>query len=157
MTKRWQDKIKIWFMPTGWRPSDVAIQFPIAVLPDVKQQIKYNKNNAPTYRGWIWLQLVLSLCMLFHFFTQIENYNYEQLVIYGIYIMFNIFSYGALMDGQKVTYFGEVGKCILVGYIGYLTGSWFGIPLWTMILFSAASLLMAWLTLKAELSFSLTD
>ena len=157
MTKRWQDKIKIWFMPTGWRPSDMAIQFPIAVLPDVKQQIKYNKNNAPAYRGWIWLQLVLSLCLLFHFFSQIDNYNYGELVVYGIFIMLNIFSYGALMDGQKVTYFGEIGKCILVGYIGILSGSWFGIPLWTMALFCAASLLMAWLTLKAELSFSLTD
>ena len=23
-TERWQDKVKLWFMPTGWRPQDVA-------------------------------------------------------------------------------------------------------------------------------------
>ena len=67
------------------------------------------------------MQLVLSLCLLFHFFSQIDNFNYGELVVYGIFIMLNIFSYGALMDGQKVTYFGEIGKCILVGYIGILS------------------------------------
>jgi hypothetical protein len=26
--QRWQDKIKVWFMPPGWRPADVAERFP---------------------------------------------------------------------------------------------------------------------------------
>lgn len=26
--KRWQDKLKVWFMPPGWRPADVAQRFP---------------------------------------------------------------------------------------------------------------------------------
>lgn len=26
--KRWQDKIKVWFMPPGWRPADVAERYP---------------------------------------------------------------------------------------------------------------------------------
>ncbi len=27
-TRRWRDKCRIWFMPTGWRPADVAERFP---------------------------------------------------------------------------------------------------------------------------------
>ena len=26
--RRWQDKIKVWFMPPGWRPADVAERYP---------------------------------------------------------------------------------------------------------------------------------
>ena len=26
-TKNWSDKFKLWFMPTGWRPVDVAQRF----------------------------------------------------------------------------------------------------------------------------------
>jgi hypothetical protein len=26
--RRWTDKVKVWFMPPGWRPSDVAQRFP---------------------------------------------------------------------------------------------------------------------------------
>jgi sterol desaturase/sphingolipid hydroxylase (fatty acid hydroxylase superfamily) len=28
--RRWQDKLKVWFMPPGWRPEDVAQRFPQA-------------------------------------------------------------------------------------------------------------------------------
>ncbi len=28
--ERWQDKLRIWFMPTGWRPADVARRYPQA-------------------------------------------------------------------------------------------------------------------------------
>ncbi len=27
--EHWQDKLRLWFMPTGWRPSDVAEKYPI--------------------------------------------------------------------------------------------------------------------------------
>lgn len=26
--QRWQDKLRVWFMPPGWRPADVALRFP---------------------------------------------------------------------------------------------------------------------------------
>jgi hypothetical protein len=29
-TRRWRDKLRIWFMPPGWRPADVASRFPKA-------------------------------------------------------------------------------------------------------------------------------
>ncbi len=28
-TKSWSSKLKIWFMPTGWRPADVEAQYPV--------------------------------------------------------------------------------------------------------------------------------
>ncbi|MGB0495279.1 MAG: sterol desaturase family protein [Kangiellaceae bacterium] len=40
-TKNWLDKLKIWFMPTGWRPTDVEERFPITKQP-AGEQIKYN-------------------------------------------------------------------------------------------------------------------
>ncbi|MFM7504965.1 MAG: hypothetical protein ACKO3M_00065, partial [Rubrivivax sp.] len=27
-TRRWADKLRLWFMPPGWRPADVAARFP---------------------------------------------------------------------------------------------------------------------------------
>ncbi|MFO5234626.1 hypothetical protein RCL33_24570, partial [Salmonella enterica subsp. enterica serovar 1,4,[5],12:i:-] len=33
-TKNWADKFRIWFMPTGWRPADVAEQFPVYKIND---------------------------------------------------------------------------------------------------------------------------
>ena len=38
------DKIRIWFMPTGWRPEDVAIKYPIYTIEDPSRQEKYDTN-----------------------------------------------------------------------------------------------------------------
>ena len=41
-TNNWLDKFRIWFMPTGWRPKDVAEKFPITIIEDPYSQTKYD-------------------------------------------------------------------------------------------------------------------
>lgn len=36
----WWDRLRIWFMPTGWRPADVAARYPQA-KPDLSQFVKF--------------------------------------------------------------------------------------------------------------------
>lgn len=36
----WWDKLRIWFMPTGWRPADVAAKYPQS-KPDLSQFVKF--------------------------------------------------------------------------------------------------------------------
>lgn len=45
-TARWRDKLRIWFMPTGWRPADVAQRYPQAPR-DLSQ---FQKFEVPL--GW---------------------------------------------------------------------------------------------------------
>jgi len=33
----WKDKCRIWLMPTGWRPADVAQKYPVFKIEDVYQ------------------------------------------------------------------------------------------------------------------------
>ena len=44
-TKNLIDKIKIWFMPTGWRPADVSKDYPIKNLV-MQNQKKYDTENS---------------------------------------------------------------------------------------------------------------
>lgn len=43
----WWDRLRIWFMPTGWRPADVAARYPQA-KPDLSQFVKF---EVPLSRG----------------------------------------------------------------------------------------------------------
>ena len=43
-TKRLIDKIHLWFIPTRWRPRDVAERYPVAVIDRPKDHIKYDLN-----------------------------------------------------------------------------------------------------------------
>lgn len=37
--ERWHDKLRLWFMPTGWRPADVEARYPLVrCLPDSQQK-----------------------------------------------------------------------------------------------------------------------
>ena len=48
--ERWSDKLRLWWMPTGWRPADVAERYPLPrCLPD--SQVKY---DAPPARPLLW-------------------------------------------------------------------------------------------------------
>ena len=42
------DKIRIWFMPTGWRPKDVEESFPVDKIDDLYHFKKYN-TEAPIF------------------------------------------------------------------------------------------------------------
>ena len=40
--ERYFDKVRIWFMPTGWRPADVKEKFPLLEISNPAKQLKYN-------------------------------------------------------------------------------------------------------------------
>lgn len=148
--KSWGDKLKIWFMPTGWRPQDVQALYPLKEVNDPYNLLKYNKENAAGSRWWPWMQLILTLAMLFHFFSQIEEFSYTALLIYGVFIMLNIFSYGTLMDGHYLSYLGEAGKIGIITWAYFTMGSWYGLPVMLAVIYAAISLFMVWKILGEE-------
>jgi alkylglycerol monooxygenase len=48
-TRRWQDKLRVWFMPPGWRPADVADRFPHA--PFTLEREPYNPPASAAARA----------------------------------------------------------------------------------------------------------
>jgi len=62
-TARWQDKLRIWVGRTGWRPADVAEQFP----REKNDLDSFEKYDPPTSRGVFWyviFQLVVVILVL---------------------------------------------------------------------------------------------
>ncbi|MCV6614800.1 MAG: sterol desaturase family protein [Cellvibrionaceae bacterium] len=48
--ERWADKLRIWFMPTGWRPADVEQRYPINKYP-LESFTKYDPQ-LPLWQQW---------------------------------------------------------------------------------------------------------
>jgi len=57
LTKNWKDKLRIWIMPTGWRPADVIDKYPVYKISDVYHFEKYNPKSSTSMSIWCWLQL----------------------------------------------------------------------------------------------------
>ncbi|MGB3081290.1 MAG: sterol desaturase family protein [Saprospiraceae bacterium] len=131
-TKKLVDKMKIWFMPTGWRPGDVKLSHPITVVEDVYHLDKFDTHLSKKLLGWSWIQLIVLLAMVMDLFFRFGDIGFPGVLWYGLYIFISIFCITSLMD--KVTYapFAETARFILVLiFLVNADWNWFGNSPWT--------------------------
>ena len=117
--KRTVDKIRIWFMPTGWRPKDLEKKFPLEIINDPKKQIKYETKNSSILIGWSWVQLVITNILMFHFFISLSTFNSTLDYLYAFILILNIFSFTSLLDQRPYSIISESIKLILVCSLFY--------------------------------------
>jgi len=115
-------------MPTGWRPKDVALNYPIISIKEPHHQNKYETISSFPFIIWSFIQLNISVLLMFHFFTVIHlhsslwNYNY------GALILFHIFSFTSALDRKKYSIITEFVKMIAIfGLLYKQKFLWFGL------------------------------
>jgi sterol desaturase/sphingolipid hydroxylase (fatty acid hydroxylase superfamily) len=126
-TKSWKDKLRIWFMPTGWRPEDVKERYPIAIIEDPYHYQKYR-----TYRsGWISalaiVHFTIHLALILFMFYNYSHIGVENLLLCGGIVFLGIFSYTSLMDGWKYALVFEILRTSLGLYVIATSSDWFGL------------------------------
>lgn len=152
------DKVKIWFMPTGWRPEDVSENYPNDKIKISGEQIKYNTDNSSSLIIFCWTQLIFALVFMFHLFLVLHQsepfFNY----LYAIFIFLNIFSYTSLLDNSKLSLYAEMLKFLLgIGILQLQSFTWFNIDGMPVLLFLIISLFATiFLYLNSQKSVELT-
>ena len=127
-TKNLIDKIKIWFMPTGWRPADVSKDYPIKKLSNVQNQKKYETENSFFLIVFCWIQLIFTLGFMFHMFLVLHQNDISLNYFYAIFIFISIFAYTSLLDRSSYAFFAEVIRFIFGLWILQSQNfSWFNI------------------------------
>jgi alkylglycerol monooxygenase len=125
--KRFWDKLRIWFMPLGWRPTDVAERFPIYKIQDVYGYKKYNPNNSASLMAWVWFQLIMLLLLVSYLFGNIAKIGSPGIFIYGGFIFLMVYAFTDLMDRNFYSIFWETIKNGLGIYLIIQQGDWFGV------------------------------
>ncbi len=125
-TRRWWDKARIWFMPTGWRPEDVTSRYPVPKIEDAYHFDRYNTPTTPGLNAWIWIQFAWTILLVFYFFGHLGDIPFGQLLLYGGFVFLSIFSYTELMDRNPFALGWEILKSAIgLVWIAY-SGDWFG-------------------------------
>lgn len=107
-TKNWLDKIRIWFMPTGWRPSDVIEKYPQELISDVYRFTRYNPPANFSLKAYALIQFFATLGLLLYLFYNFEGFNTTQKLGAGTYIFVSIYGFTSLMDGMRYAVWIEV-------------------------------------------------
>lgn len=126
-TKSIKDKFRIWLMPTGWRPSDVAEQSPVYKIEDAHHFDKYDTRTNTPFSAWVWVQMVILLTTTSYLLGHIAKIGSPGMFIYGAYIFLFVYALTELMDRNPYAWVWEVLKgCMGIGII-YSLGDWFGL------------------------------
>ncbi len=127
-TKSWLDKLKIWVMPTGWRPADVSNAFPVPYTKEIYLRNKYDTIASPLFKAWAVGQLLITLLLMMFLFNNIGTIPFSSVLLYGLFLFVNIFAYTSLMDGNLIGIAAEVFKFALGIIILYINDyQWFNI------------------------------
>ncbi len=126
-TKSWKDKLRIWFMPTGWRPEDVQEKYPVFYVDNAYTQEKYDTSSTMPLRVWAWAQLLIHLALMLFMFNNIAVFDFTYILLYGAFLMVSIFSYSTLMDRHSLGSLTELVKVAFGLVLIYALNGWYGI------------------------------
>ncbi len=126
-TRSWLDKLRLWIKPTGWRPADVKERYPIDIVDDFSVFKKYETYPSQPLLLWSWVQLGVTLVLMFYLFNHIAEVTFGEMLIYGGFLFASIFSYTTLLDKTKWALLTEALRCAFgLGLIAWQGGDWFG-------------------------------
>ena len=97
------DKLRIWFMPTGWRPLEVAEKFPLMAIENPFSLKKYATENSNFLLGWSYFQLIMTSALMFLIFFKIPLLTQTMIFQLAGLLVLHVMSYTFLLDGKKLT------------------------------------------------------
>lgn len=126
-TKSFVDKIRIWFMPTGWRPADVEAKYPVQKIDNVYNFTKYSTPETKPMLVWCWVQMIILLLFVSYLFGNIASIGSPAFFLYGAFIFLYVYALTELMDGSRYTILWECLKCITGIAVIFVFNGWFGV------------------------------
>ena len=112
-TRKWNDKLKLWFMPTGWRPSDVSLKFPKQIVTDVYNQKKYSPQYTFKHKLMTVFQFMCINIMSFLFLYNFSDIDLFSQIAYVFLIFSTIFGFTSMMDGYKWGFVFEISRSLI--------------------------------------------
>ena len=160
-TERYFDKLRIWFMPTGWRPSDVKEKFPLLEVTNPAKQLKYNTNNSGWLFAYSWTQLVITHFLLFHLLIIFSSHSNTMNYLYAVVLLLSVFSFTSMLDNSNFAFFAELLKAGLVfALLSIQDLSWYGlqgIPVYLLITYIIFSLVLTFYFQRNEKDDSIVN
>ncbi|SDC80772.1 Sterol desaturase/sphingolipid hydroxylase, fatty acid hydroxylase superfamily [Algoriphagus faecimaris] len=156
-TEKWSDKLKIWFMPLGWRPDDVTEKYPVDKIEDVYHFEKYNPELSKGLLIWSFGQLIVLLLLISYLFSNLAAIGSPGIFYYGAFIFLTVYSYTELMDRNPNAWAWELLKSAFAFYILLSSGDWFGLnsylpgAVYFLVFYLALSFILSiWFSSKKE-------
>ena len=151
-TRSWWDKLRLWWMPTGWRPADVRAR------PWPKMGAE--KFDCPSQTGLRWYafaQFVAINALTLVYLASVKQAGWLLPLLLGPLILFGCVSLGWLFEGRRALWRLEAVRLALLAAFALTWGLWLAPAQWLFGLglagLCAASLLwLVWLAARPQMA-----
>ncbi|MFM8373005.1 MAG: sterol desaturase family protein [Bacteroidota bacterium] len=123
----WRDKLRIWFMPTGWRPEDVDRKYPVDKIDDVYDFERYAPPVSGLLKAWSGVQMASVFLFVMYMFGNLASIGSPGIFIYGAFVFLSVHAYTELMDRNRYAIWWEALKNLFGLLLVVNTGDWFGL------------------------------
>lgn len=125
-TRSTWDRLRLWLMPTGWRPRDLE---PHPAHPPVEPetQVKYRTPVTPALRAYLLAQLPLALAVMLTITRDESRLGRGQMLLMGTLVWVAMISWGGLLEARAWAMRLELPKLLafaLAGVAVYAGGDW---------------------------------
>ena len=110
-TKMWQNKIKIWFAKTNWRPEDVEEKFP---HEKSNQNNKFNPVFSQALLKFLWPQLIFIPFITLAVFFTLKNQSYLETMIFGLLLISISIIISAILSNKQYSLIYEFIRSSIV-------------------------------------------
>ncbi len=111
-TRRWRDKLGIWFRRTGWRPDDVAERYPKS-RADLANFEKYNPPVAAPVRRYVLSQFVIALAAALVIAELFVHAGARGVLIPCVLLWVHLYTAGLFNEGRAFALRMELARLLL--------------------------------------------
>jgi sterol desaturase/sphingolipid hydroxylase (fatty acid hydroxylase superfamily) len=122
--RRWRDKLLLWLKPPGWRPVDVAANYPKPAF--VLSGERFNPPVSRALTIYALLQFALLLAMTTQFLGMAATASFPAMLGYAVYLVASLWVLGALLEARHWAPWLEGLRLLTTALVPVLIGAWFG-------------------------------
>jgi sterol desaturase/sphingolipid hydroxylase (fatty acid hydroxylase superfamily) len=108
----WWDKLRIWFMPTGWRPADVAARYPLA-KPELRDFVKFDVPLSRGQKIYAALQFAGYVLGITWLLIVSSSHGFADLLIGWCWAAFGLYAIGVWLENRPVARWLEFARLLL--------------------------------------------
>jgi alkylglycerol monooxygenase len=100
MAPRWFDKLRIWFMPQGWRPEGLL---PYPPAPEVTREsvVQYDAEVPRGLNAYVLVHFVGTLALAIGLLAMAKSFSRAELVLPAALVLWALLNFGGILDHRR--------------------------------------------------------
>lgn len=116
-TRRWRDKVGIWFRRTGWRPADVAAMYPRQAV-DLTQFRKFDPEVSTSRRRYVLAQFMVVVASSLFIAHAFATLGAGVVLVPCVLLWTNLYTLGLLNEGRPYAARFELVRLFVIVPLG---------------------------------------